>query len=132
VSWCSRRGTGNNYGLYLLDAFGSKVLLYRDPAISCLSPRPLRPRDVPPVVPAGTLVGKPGAPPHGESPGRVVNSCLLPIYTLEKKAMQEVPAWPSELCYAGVLFCGHQPYDRRIHGPHPPPMPVPRLRAGAD
>jgi len=32
------------------------------------------------------------------------------IYTLEQEAMQEVPAWPR---YTGVLFCGHQPYDRR-------------------
>ena len=68
MSWCSRRGTGNNYGIYLLDAFGNKVLLCCDPAISCLSPRPLRPRDVPPVVAAGTLVGKPGAPPPEELP----------------------------------------------------------------
>jgi hypothetical protein len=50
----------------------------------------------------------------GSSPGRVVNSCLPLIYTLEQEAMQEIPAWPSELPYTGVLFCGHQPYDRRI------------------
>ena len=49
-----------------------------------------------------------------------------------KEAMQEVPAWPSELCYTGVLFCGHQPYDRRPHGHHPPPVPVLGVRAGAD
>lgn len=40
-----------NYGLYLLDAFGNKELLYRDPAIACLSPIPLKPRPVPPVIP---------------------------------------------------------------------------------
>jgi len=55
------------------------------------------------------------------SPSRVVNSCLLPIYTLEKEAMQEIPAWPR---YTGVLFSGHQPYDRRTRGPHPPSVPV--------
>ena len=30
------------------------------------------------------------------------------------------------------FFCGHQPYGRRIRGPHPPPGPGLRLRAGAD
>jgi hypothetical protein len=40
----------------------------------------------------------------GSSPGRVVNSCLPLIYTLEKKAMQEVPAWPSELRYTVYYF----------------------------
>ena len=38
------------------------------------------------------------------SPSRVVNSYLPLIYTLEKKAMQEIPAWPPELRYTGVLF----------------------------
>lgn len=40
-----------DYGIYLVDAFGNKELLYRDPEISCLSPMPLRPSPVPPVVP---------------------------------------------------------------------------------
>jgi len=73
-----------------------------------------------------------GDQPPQSSPNRVVNSCLLPIYTLEKEAMQEIPAWPSELRYTGVLFCGHPPYDRRLPGHHPPPLPVLGLRAGAD
>jgi hypothetical protein len=40
-----------NYGLYLLDAFGNRELLYRDPAIACLDPIPLRARPRPPVLP---------------------------------------------------------------------------------
>ena len=55
----SNAGTNNNYGIYLVDAFGNKELLYRDPAISCLDPIPLRPRSVPPVIPHQTAVGKP-------------------------------------------------------------------------
>jgi hypothetical protein len=55
----SNAGTKNNYGIYLVDAFGNKELLYRDPAISCLDPIPLRPRPVPPVIPTQTAVGKP-------------------------------------------------------------------------
>ncbi|MHC4725834.1 MAG: HzsA-related protein [Planctomycetota bacterium] len=39
------------YGIYLLDIFGNKELLYRDPEIACQSPMPLRPRLKPPIVP---------------------------------------------------------------------------------
>ena len=39
-----------NYGIYLVDAFGNKELIYRDPAIACQSPIPLRPRPKPPVL----------------------------------------------------------------------------------
>lgn len=48
------RGARNRYGIYLVDAFGNRIPLYRDPAISCLSPIPLRPRPLPPVVPERT------------------------------------------------------------------------------
>jgi hypothetical protein len=52
-------GTKNNYGIYILDAFGNRELLYRDPAISCLSPMPLRARKRPPIIPHATDRGKP-------------------------------------------------------------------------
>ncbi len=51
------KGPANNYGIYLLDAFGNRVLLYRDPAISCQCPIPVKPRPVPPVIPNKTLIG---------------------------------------------------------------------------
>ena len=47
---------GGNYGIYLIDAFGNRELLYRDPEIACLGPVPLKPRPVPPRIPA---VGEP-------------------------------------------------------------------------
>ncbi len=43
--------TVENYGIYLLDAFGNIELLYRDSKISCLSPIPLKARSTPPVIP---------------------------------------------------------------------------------
>ncbi len=43
-----------DYGIYLLDAFGNKILLYQDPEIACLSPMPLRARSMPPVLPEMT------------------------------------------------------------------------------
>ena len=58
----SDAGTGNNYGIYLVDAFGNKELLYRDDAISCLDPMPIKARPVPPVIPHLTAVGKPLKP----------------------------------------------------------------------
>jgi hypothetical protein len=42
------------YGIYLIDVFGTKELLYRDPAISCFTPIPLRARPRPPVLPDRT------------------------------------------------------------------------------
>ena len=45
------RNARGDYGIYLVDAFGNKELLYRDPEISCLSPMPLRPRSTPPTIP---------------------------------------------------------------------------------
>lgn len=40
-----------NYGIYLVDAFGNKELIYRDPEIACLSPIPLKQRNRPPATP---------------------------------------------------------------------------------
>jgi len=40
-----------DYGIYLVDAFGNRELLYRDPEISALAPIPLVPREMPPVAP---------------------------------------------------------------------------------
>lgn len=45
------KGPKNNFGLYLVDAFGNRELLYRSPGISCLSPMPVQPRPRPPVIP---------------------------------------------------------------------------------
>ena len=45
---------GKNRGVYWIDRDGNRELLYRDPAISCVSPIPLRPRPKPPVVPDAT------------------------------------------------------------------------------
>ncbi len=39
------------YGLYLVDVYGNKELIYRDPEISCFTPIPLRERPIPHIVP---------------------------------------------------------------------------------
>jgi hypothetical protein len=38
------------YALYLIDVYGTRELIYRDPEISCFMPLPLRPRPRPPLV----------------------------------------------------------------------------------
>lgn len=70
----SNQGPKNNYGIYLIDAFGNRELVYRDPAISCLSPMPLQARRLPPVIPHGTWVGLPPGetPPAGPLPDTAV------------------------------------------------------------
>jgi hypothetical protein len=54
-----RRG---DYGIYLVDVFGNKELIYRHPAIACLSPMPLRPRPRPPAVPNASVRVAEGEP----------------------------------------------------------------------
>ena len=44
-------GARGNYGLYLVDSFGNRELLYRDPDIACHNPIPVKARQRPPVVP---------------------------------------------------------------------------------
>ena len=39
------------YALYLIDVYGTKELIYRDPTISSFHPIPLRPRPRPPILP---------------------------------------------------------------------------------
>jgi hypothetical protein len=64
---------GENYGIYLVDAFGNKELIYRDPDIGCMNPIPLRPTRLP-AAPAPVLAAKPAAiRDRGEATMAVVN-----------------------------------------------------------
>lgn len=58
----------NNHGIYLLDAFGNKELIYRDPQLACLGAIPLRAQAAPPVLPHLTLAGKPQTPGAATQP----------------------------------------------------------------
>ena len=76
-----RRYVAGNYGIYLLDAFGNKELVYRDPKIACQSPIPLRPRPTPPVRPvltAQTASTGPAAP--SLSKGGEATVAVLNVY----------------------------------------------------
>ncbi|MFQ5808115.1 MAG: discoidin domain-containing protein [Armatimonadota bacterium] len=52
---CVYDANARNRGIYWIDRFGNKELIYRDPSISCLSPIPLRPRKRPPIIPDRTM-----------------------------------------------------------------------------
>ncbi len=51
---CVYDADAKNHGIYLIDRFGNRELIYRDETIACLSPIPLRARAVPPVIPTKT------------------------------------------------------------------------------
>jgi len=51
---CVYDAGARNRGVYWIDRFGNRELIYRDPKISCLSPIPLRARPRPPVIPSET------------------------------------------------------------------------------
>ncbi|MDZ7617401.1 MAG: hypothetical protein U1E05_10370, partial [Patescibacteria group bacterium] len=44
-----------NRGIYWMDRFGNRELIYRDPDISCYAPMPLRSRPTPPIIPRQTV-----------------------------------------------------------------------------
>ena len=52
---CAYDRDAKNHGIYWIDRFGNRQLLYRDRSIPCLSPIPLRRRAKPPVVPSRTV-----------------------------------------------------------------------------
>ncbi len=71
----------NMFGLYLVDRFGNKELLYRDLNISSVWPTPLRPRIRPPRVPRVAESAKPGDDMEGSFYIRNVYRAYPPLPT---------------------------------------------------
>jgi cytochrome c553 len=71
IGWPGPPEPVNATGIYLFDAFGNLNLVYRDPAISSMSPLPLKPRPRPPVV------GSQQVEWDGEQEGRML---VLDVY----------------------------------------------------
>ena len=76
-----------NRGVYWIDRFGNKELLYRDPEISCLSPMPLKPRRTPPVV-ADTTLATAEAKRSADRPSHPSTIALMNVYDSDF-------AWPA-------------------------------------
>ena len=71
-----------NRGIYWIDRFGNKELLYRDPAISALNPMPLAARPMPPVIPDATLQTV-EARRKSVNPDRPATIALMNVYDSE-------------------------------------------------
>ncbi|NLX94786.1 MAG: hypothetical protein GXY83_01285 [Rhodopirellula sp.] len=52
---CAYDAGAKNHGLYWIDRYGNRELLYRDAAIASISPIPLEPRPTPPYLPNQTV-----------------------------------------------------------------------------
>ena len=83
------------FGLYLVDAFGNKELLHRDPQLSSLWPALLQPRPMPPVVPslaeAAVSPSSGDATSHGLTPSASASPAREGVFV-----MQNVQAaWPA-------------------------------------
>ena len=81
----------NALGLYLIDTFGNRELIYRDSVISSTNPCPLRPRRRPPVI-TGDL--PPDAPPTGEIVMSDVYRGLGPVRRGTVKALRIIQIFP--------------------------------------
>ena len=83
------RDRNNPHSLYLVDAFGNRVLIYRDPKIMSQDPIPLRPRKMPPVIPHKTQNGFPvGHPQQGQAAAvKTATIQCMNVYNGQK-------AWP--------------------------------------
>jgi hypothetical protein len=86
------RNPRGNYGIYLVDSFGNRELLYRDPEIACLSPIPVRPTPRPLVAselvkrgPETNPATRPATPAGGREPEGTI--ALLNVY-------DSLKAWP--------------------------------------
>ncbi|MFI5380938.1 MAG: NPCBM/NEW2 domain-containing protein [Tepidisphaerales bacterium] len=84
------KSDADNYGIYLLDSFGNRELIYRDAQIACQSPMPLRPRVAPPAAPALAL-------PANHAPGTGQGSePTLPTATIAVlNVYDSILPWPA-------------------------------------
>ena len=76
-----------NHGIYWVDRYGNRELIYRDRSISCLSPIPLRPRPVPPVIPKQTPLADVSG--NGEDRNQPATIALMDVYDADF-------AWPQQ------------------------------------
>ncbi|MBI2298712.1 MAG: PD40 domain-containing protein, partial [Armatimonadetes bacterium] len=98
------------FGLYLVDRYGNRELLHRDPRISSVWPVPLRPRERPPVLPS---LLDPGAGEYG-------------VYVLEN-VYEAAPSLPEGAVMALRIV---QVLPKSTPGIDNPPVGLPRGAPG--
>ena len=95
-----------NRGIYWLDRFGNRELIYRDPAISCSNPIPLRPRPMPPVIPDATATGFPISdfrlPISIQNPQSSIRSSPPPATVAVLNVYDSDFEWPSDTKVAAL------------------------------
>jgi hypothetical protein len=129
----------DRFGLYVIDRYGNRELLYLDPEIGSMSPTPLRARSVPPVLPQSP------APLTNDS--EMAELTLIDVYRgLEPhvdrgsvrylRVCQEVRADLIELA-DGQCQADHQPFQdwyatpiHKVSGPHGWPSYVAKATLG--
>ena len=82
-----KKGGSGNYGLYLLDCFGNRELIYRDPDIGCSSPIPLRSTPQPAIAASSSLAST--APSESASPGQHGQAAMTVINVYDS-----IRPWP--------------------------------------
>lgn len=99
------------YGLYLVDVYGNKELVYRDPDISAWYPIPLRPRSVPPVLPEAVDLADTHATCFVSDVAR--GSEEIPPGSIRYLRIAEPIGWPYDNAHGGQRY-GE---DHRYGGP---------------
>ena len=84
---CAYDPAARNHGIYWIDRFGNKELIYRDEQIACIDPIPVRPRQKPPVIPDQTVQTL-AARQRSADPDPPATVSLLNVYDSDF-------AWPS-------------------------------------
>jgi len=85
---CTYGRDAKNHGIYWIDRYGNRELLYRDPNIPSMSPIPLRPRPVPPEIPE-RIAGKMPSPARAGEAASPATLAVVNVYN------SELP-WPEE------------------------------------
>lgn len=86
---CVYDRNGRNHGIYVVDAFGNRELIWHDPAVPCLDPIPFAPRVRPPVIPDMTFQAAASRDPGTPAPtdGEVL---ILNVYEGERPVSKDV------------------------------------------
>jgi mono/diheme cytochrome c family protein len=90
------------YAIYLIDVYGTKELVYRDPAISSFHPIPLRPRVRPPILPDATDPRVPYAVLSVQNAGKGAPG--IDPKRVKYLRIGEGIAWPYDNTYGGQRY----------------------------
>jgi hypothetical protein len=103
---CVYDPAAKNRGIYWIDRYGNKELIYRDPAISCASPMPLAARPCAPVIPDQTRQSVRSTDSGGEHRSVSMASSTLPSQAAQRACPSEAVEKRS---VSGASFCQRSP-----------------------